>query len=1265
MKQSSSSKKHNGGRGILSFFLGMIMGIVLFVGAIAGTIYALIATVKVGEITDFAGLEDGVVFDEGADINNKTLLQIYQMLAKEDFPNMTLGELAEKYGLNGKLDLASDATDFVDISVLYDVPLKDLGEEWAGLILNQITLNKVGNVTGLDFTEYGLPILSENVNVPIVDAIDNILSSLSGELTLRQIEDNFGITLGNEGVLAVIKDTPISQISEVINGLKVGTIIGADNDKFVQIGVNTAYVKTERYEKVEPEEYDLIDKNAVSYICGIDEGIVLERELRFVQKTAIDENGEEYKVFDGDGSPVFVVDNSCYNMTEEDEGKEYYRYYEYEAYQPNDMPATGAFYVKAYGNHFVDKGFGYELVEEGFVPLAEIYADENGSPFTTAGSTVLLEDDIYHLVNDKLEIAEKYGIDPFIHTIDSSTLLSNKYTGYARVHIGSADPAVQVLSHLTVGALENSTDDLKHVKLGDILEITESSAHILQVMKDTSIIDISMTIESLLLSDLIEITPSLYTEDPNGDYVFLTLPTDKYVEYNELLHAGETKYVLKYVEDEKGRFVLKDNEYFYYDENDPALVGLTRYSDRYYPATGSEPQDTVFYAHKEGGYYTLYHPDYGTEVTRYTKQTTPEEMGKFRDYILATDLEIANSAITKYYWNGTEMVAGVVSDKPLYVAGIASSKVIQRLASSIVRYLGPDFEHLILGDVIDIDPDIYAVAGDTSDTSVKYYYDANGVFLEAKQEFIAENPDMTFYTVTSEGTSHIVMKMLAYLPVTKVGERMESIINELYLEDLITIYENNVVEEDTDYIGEAGEYFTPYDSDFDQVVDGETFHYAYIPDVDGKYYLREYDFVKLTEEQAKFFAMDDEGMMSATMTFYYQVRTTTAASTLQDILTTGNGYFKDDQGNFHHNPALCAYILTRYLETVAAGGTETPAGFDCVYIMSKYHNGSSATGPSAIVFSNRNYNGVPMLYVNILGQYIPYDSESRMHSTLDKYLLVTEGYTLADETNSAGRQLYYFDKTTNTFTTDSTNSLGLTFVKNSPKANDGTKDLYYYVALDSKYTDDVNNGIMHTTYSKHLAETTYVKVDEADATHVLVDGKIYDLGTMPNNATDTIFLKEEIGCIFTIEDQSEVSSVLALLDPATIKINYIQKQSVAALRAFAEHDVKVGGLNDAVNNFTVNDMINIAPDTMFDDAELRNAKINELSTIFQGRIKNMTIKNILDWGNITTLDDDVYSIIGDATLEDFFAALSYENGDIHVDIVVLYINIYARQNATA
>ena len=58
----------------------------------------------------------------------------------------------------------------------------------------------------------------------------------------------------------------------------------------------------------------------------------------------------------------------------------------------------------------------------------------------------------------------------------------------------------------------------------------------------------------------------------------------------------------------------------------------------------------------------------------------------------------------------------------------------------------------------------------------------------------------------------------------------------------------------------------------------------------------------------------------------------------------------------------------------------------------------------------------------------------------------------------------------------------------------------------------------------------------------------------------------------------------------------------------------------------------------------------------------MTIQNILDWGNITCLKDEVLSIIGEATLEDFFASLSYANGDIHVDIITLYDNIYTPKN---
>ena len=90
MRNSSKRRSKGTGKSVLSFFFGMIMGFVLFVSAIAGTLYALVATVRVGDVTDLAGLEEGTIFDADSEINDKTLLEIYKMLAGEDFLNMTL-----------------------------------------------------------------------------------------------------------------------------------------------------------------------------------------------------------------------------------------------------------------------------------------------------------------------------------------------------------------------------------------------------------------------------------------------------------------------------------------------------------------------------------------------------------------------------------------------------------------------------------------------------------------------------------------------------------------------------------------------------------------------------------------------------------------------------------------------------------------------------------------------------------------------------------------------------------------------------------------------------------------------------------------------------------------------------------------------------------------------------------------------------------------------------------------------------------------------
>lgn len=1260
MKKSSTQRRprphreqRKGGRGksVLSFFFGMLMGIILFVGAIAGTIYAVLTAVSIGEIMDSAGADPNDVFDQGSDMPDNSLWDLALKLYGDvpNIGNMTLNELTQKYGVSNKLE-GYDNIEGIDISSLFDLPITEIPKGLHDIIMG-ITLNNVGNIADLDFAEYGIPILTDNLNIPIVDAVDIILSTLGGELTLRQIEDNFGITLGDGGIFDAIKDTPLSQLSNVVDGLRMVDLIGVDNDRFVASGNNQVYVKTDRYEVVPLDEFDHINKNAVSYICGIEDNILLERELRFVQKSVVDEDGNKQFVTDENGNPVYIVDNSCYE--EADPDKIYYRYYEYEPYDFNTMPVTSTFYVKTYGNHFIDKGFGYELVEDGFIALSSLASNEEGNGYVTEGNFVNLDGDIYVMENDSFVKADEYGVDPFIHEVDSSTLLTLGNKGYAKIHTGTADGAVQVISYLAIGSIENATDELQGVKLGDVLEINEDSAHILQVMKDTCLKDLSMSIDDLFLSDVVDITYSLYQEDPNGDYIFVTLPTDKYVEYDEALHAGKDKYYLSYEEDENGKYVRKDGEYYYYDEDDTALAGLQRYSQRFYPVTGTGHDN--FYVHDKGGYYTLYHPKYGTNVTRYSKQTPPAEFAGFNDFILAPDFVLDDDNYTKFYWDGTKMVEGVVEGQPIYIPGKASSKVIQRLASTTIGNLSKAFDDLILSDVIDIDPDIYEITYDTSDVNERYYYEVDGVFFEASQDFIAENSDKTYYILTSKGTSHIVMRMMAHMPVLQIGDRMNEIVNELYLEDLIDIYEFNIIEEDLVNAGVAGDYFTPYDEDYDKVVGDETYHYAFIPNPDGKYYLRDHDFAKLTDEQAMaFISASSIPVDSASYTYakYAITDITSATSALASIGSTFNAYF-EHEGEYHYNPALCTYIISKFIKD---GSTE---GMDSVY----FRTNAVDTVPTYVNYQYKLQDDsfVSLLYVHILGNYVPYDASNPVHADLDKYILLRDGFDLASPGLSE-RQLYYFDKSTNQFTTESnSNSLGLTFFKHSLKAIEDSVALYYYVSVDFKYNEDFTAGIVHQRYAKQLAENTYVCTDEASATHAYVDGHVYEIDTMPNDAVDVVYIKEELGCVFNIANDEEVASVLSIMDPSTFKVSYIQQQSVAALKAFAAHDVKVGKLNEAVNLFTVSDMVRVEPDSILDNEDIRNAKLNELSSVFQKKLKFMTIKDILTWGSITTLRDNVFSIIGEATLEDFFAALTYENGEIHVNFVNLYVNIYETQ----
>ena len=1382
-------------KGTLTFVLGIIMGIVLLVGAIAGTIYAVATSFTIGDISEKVGLTgENAIFDEGSEITNKTIWEVGQDLIADvqNIGNMSLNEIAEKYGLTKHTDNFGEISG-IDISPLFDVPINQLKDN-LGVVVDNITLNDIGEFAGMDFTEYGLPILEDNLYSPVTEALDAILKSIDGDnITLRQIEDNFGITLGENAIFNQIKDTPLSTFGDVINGIEVGKIIDADCDKFIKLGENQIYVKVDRYEEVMGDEIDLVKDGAATYVYGRSGDENLVRELRFVKKTTTDEDGNTIDVVDEHGNLVYKVDNTCYTVSE-DNDKVYYRFIEFEAYNPETMPATSEFYVRSYGNHFVEIGGEYVPTTDGYVLLSSFAKNEGGSPFTTGAGKVTVTGNVY-VRDDTLGafvIAPTFGLNPEYAPATKDSRLDEGFDGYVRVHAGSSDVAIQVIAYTTVSGLNNATDTLMSLKLGDLIEVTEGSATILQTLKDKPLNKLSDSIDDLILGDVIEITYSLYAEDEKGDYVKIVDGDNFYYTlYNPTLHSGATRYTKMasgdpnhpdYILATEAEIANSSIQKFYLDETTNTMVSGTPAGENLYvigsasskilqrlasisigdfsdafnllvlgdvidvdmdvyeplPSTfdftsvspfdeffvfdGSMylttdtpetdittktvyrlveessssailkklalvkvndlsdkmntliddmrldevmditpvlymPHDEGSYVYvKNGGYYTLYNPAVHTDSQRYVRVTN----GDFT-YRLATEEEIADGTVTKYYWNDTEKRMETTGTGAAYVETDYSSLMLQRFARVKISGFSDALDGLALSDVMDIDADVY----EKTDVSVldphkNYYRYDDGLYVEVDSDYITAHPTENYYTVASHGTSHIVMKKMAYLAVTDLGNRMEDVINDLYLKDLMDIYEFDVIKDDIANYGVEGEYLVPYDDDY-TIYDGdEAHHFSFIRDENGKYYLRDTMYFALNEAQTA-------ALKTGTVTYKYSLfdasliadalhNLDTFPEVMADLFKSGgHGYYKDKFGKMHYNPALCTYIAI-------SGRSEL---YSRLYTRKEAEPGYTGETLILPIYSNPTYKGTKMLYVKVLGNYVEYDATNPVHADLEKYLLLSDGYALVEDSTADTRDKYYLKADGTDIIPDKSSAcVGLTFIKNTLKHSEGGKNFYYYAPLDSEYDDAVGGGEVIPTFSKQIASTTYIQTDEASATLAFYDKKLIAKDELPDDAVGVVYVKETIGYIVKIKgDNAEVLAFLELMDAGTMKVAYVQQQSAPALKAFAVHDVKVNSLDDALKEFTISDMMDVAPDSLFDDEDIKNASIDGLGTVFQKKLKNMTIQNILDWGNITSLSDEVLSIIGEATLEDFFASLSYANGDIHVDIVKLYDNIYARQNA--
>ena len=527
-----------------SFVIGILVGMVLLVVAVGGGLAVALSVVSVGQIEDTVGTD---IIDDASDANNNTLLDLATDLIKDfgDPSSLTINLFREKYGLKIPAEISG-----IDISVLFDYPISEVANH-LGDVVNNMTLRDVDEFLSLGLEEKypDLSVLISNLDNNVDDALNNILASIdSSSMTLYSLETGFGITLGENRLFDELYHTPLNAFGEVMDHLPVGTLTGADSDLFLPVGENTVYVAVDRYEEVTDSELE-VEKDedgeetyiAETYIAGADDKGLIRRELLYTR-------GE-------DGS--YTPDNSCYDADYDGTGT-FYRHVTYERY---DGTQDGELFVKAYLNNFTADGKG--LVADGLFPLSSVYTDESLSDSDSlaelakkeTGGKVTVDEDVFINIAAEGEAASPtpaalFGLPEGATKDENSRLEEQKADSsysmpHIRVHIGTSDQAIQVIAGIGVSSLNNVTDKITSLKLGEVIDITDDSAKILRTLKDTQISKLSDALDTITLKDATDIVLDEYSPATDGAYV---LEDGSYTLYNPAKHAGAQRYQKTVVE---------------------------------------------------------------------------------------------------------------------------------------------------------------------------------------------------------------------------------------------------------------------------------------------------------------------------------------------------------------------------------------------------------------------------------------------------------------------------------------------------------------------------------------------------------------------------------------------------------------------------------------------------------------------------------------------------------------------------------------------
>lgn len=763
-------------KGTLTFILGMVLGIILFVLAIGGAVFAVGSSMTVGQLQESLTQEE-VIAKDSALYSQKLIDAIKSIVGDvKNIKSLSLKTLYEHYGIS--LLNGISGIDFTE-KEFYTLPISELIDD-TSKIVNSFTLGDISKITNVDFSSYGLPVLDDNLNNNVKTALNNILSSLNGDLTIRSINDKFGIDIGvgKNSLLAAVQDVALSNFGSVVNAMMLDKILNVDSDTFVKVGENDVYVKADRYDVVSNADLQNSAYTAPvgveTYIAGATDSdsdgtidTLVEKELRFVKKITQDADGNEVV--------KYVVDNSCYatDFNAETNEKEFYRHVQYEKY----TGASDEYFVLSYANKIVEVGStSFTLYTKGFLSLNDVYTTVGSTvvPFSSGVTTgkIALGNTVRKAADGSFENAERYFV--FDVPVDKNTKLRAFEDGtipvytdcYERVHVGTSEQILQLVAHMTVTELQNADDLLNSLTVGDV--VSGDSSKIVNALKDCKLKDIGTKINTLKIDDvidindessiamkslaahgatldnidtivnelsigeLIEITYDQYAKNPSGDYV----KTDLFVQYNKYLELHKQAKAENglFVKDASGNFVPTA------DESGETYVNIGRYTlydaekhaglDRYALTLESATSITIQSMARRG--YLL------NEVGEKVDSLFIDELIRIKAYsaVIMRSLAKRGTTLNKFADVADELKLSEVIEISADSARIMKSLVAR---DCLIKDLDKIANDLTLSETVDVKFDQF-----TPDASGKYvkvvgdgyvFYDSENVLMQGMQRF--------------------------------------------------------------------------------------------------------------------------------------------------------------------------------------------------------------------------------------------------------------------------------------------------------------------------------------------------------------------------------------------------------------------------------------------------------------------------------------------------------------------------------------------------